>query len=247
MADNQLGYDDTPQIPTLNYKVHDVSRPPPPVVTPPTPGNDDAPGVPPSDATVLFDGSSLASWVRREGGEPQWQVDGDYMQVVPGSGSIRTRAHFGDGQWHVEWAAPTEISGESQGRGNSGVFLMGKYEIQVLDCFDNPTYSDGAVAAIYGQYPPLVNASREPGRWQTYDLVWIAPRFEGGRLKSPARLTLLHNGVVVHHDRELLGPTSHRTVLEYEEHAQEGPLELQDHRDLVRYRNIWFRALGTNE
>ena len=169
------------------------------------------------------------------------------MEVIPGNGSIQTREHFGDGQWHVEWATPQVVKGDSQGRGNSGVFLMEKYEIQVLDSFDNPTYADGAAAAIYGQHPPLVNACREPGRWQTYDLVWIGPRFNGGKLEGPARLTLIHNGAVVHHDRELLGPTSHRNVVEYEEHAETGPLELQDHGDLLRYRNIWFRQLGSNE
>ena len=247
MADNKLGYDDTPQIPGLKYKVHDTKRPQAPVITPPSSSVEEAEGTPPSDATVLFDGADLSSWVRGEGGEASWQVANGYMEVSPGNGSIRTREHFGDGQWHVEWATPQVVKGESQGRGNSGVFLMGTYEIQVLDSFDNPTYADGAAAAIYGQYPPLVNACREPGRWQTYDLVWIGPRFDGGKLVSPARLTLIHNGTVVHHDRELLGPTAHHTFLEYEEHPDKGPLELQDHGDLVRYRNIWFRELGSNE
>ena len=247
MADNKLGYDDTPQIPGLKYKVHDTKRPQAPVITPPSSSVEEAEGTPPSDATVLFDGSDLSSWVRGEGGEASWQVVNGYMEVIPGNGSIRTREHFGDGQWHVEWATPQVVKGESQGRGNSGVFLMGTYEIQVLDSFDNATYADGATAAIYGQYPPLVNACREPGRWQTYDLVWIGPRFDGGKFVSPARLTLIHNGAVVHHDRELLGPTAHHTFLEYEEHPDTGPLELQDHGDLVRYRNIWFRELGSNE
>ena len=246
MAD-KLGYDDTPQIPGLKYKVHGTKRPPAPVITPASSSVEEAPGTPPSDATVLFDGTDLSSWVRREGGDASWRVANGYMEVIPDNGSIRTREHFGDGQWHVEWATPQVVKGESQGRGNSGVFLMGTYEIQVLDSFDNPTYADGAAAAIYGQYPPLVNACREPGRWQSYDLVWIGPRFHAGKLEAPARLTLFHNGVVVHHDRELLGPTAHRNVLEYEEHPNTGPLELQDHGDLIRYRNIWFRGLGSNE
>ena len=166
------------------------------------------------------------------------------MEVVPRTGSIQTREHFGDCQLHIEWAAPKEVKGDSQGRGNSGVFLMGLYEFQVLDGFNNPTYADGVTAAIYGQYPPLVNACREPGQWQSYDIIWFGPRFEGDKLTRKARVTLLHNGVVVHANRELLGPTTHRDVLPYSPHPETGPLELQDHGDLVRYRNIWYRPLA---
>lgn len=247
MTDTKLGYDDTPQIPGAKYKIHDNKRPQPPVVTPPSPSVDEAPGTPPSDADVMFDGKSLDKWMALEGGNAGWQVEDGHMQVVPGAGDVQTKEHFGDGQYHLEWAAPADIKGESQGRGNSGVFLMGIYEIQVLDSFDNPTYADGAAAAIYGQYPPLVNASREPARWQIYDIIWIAPRFEEGKLKSPARVTVLHNGLVVHHDRELLGIPAHRMLREYRVHNDRGPLRLQDHGDLVRYRNIWFRKMGTNE
>ncbi len=161
--------------------------------------------------------------------------------------NIQTRKTFGTCQLHVEWAAPETVKGESQGRGNSGVFLMGLYEIQVLDCYDNPTYADGSTAAIYGQYPPLVNVCRKPGEWHAYDIIWFAPVFENNKLSRPARLTLVHNGILVHHNRELTGPTTHRAVLEYSEHPAKGPLMLQDHGDPVRFRNIWYRPLDERE
>ncbi|MGC8668505.1 MAG: 3-keto-disaccharide hydrolase [Chthonomonadales bacterium] len=238
-----LGYDDTPVLPGIGYRVHDGTRPQPRVVQPGTPSTQDAPGKPPSDAVILFDGSSLEGWLSVGGGPARWKVENGYMEVVPGTGDIETKEHFGDCQLHLEWAAPTVIKGESQGRGNSGVFLMGRYEIQVLDCYDNPTYPDGTTAAIYGQYPPLVNACRKPGEWQTYDIIWEAPRFEGDRVVREARVTVLHNGVVVHHATSLLGPTQHRQLPHYEPHPPIGPLRLQDHGDLVRFRNIWYRPL----
>jgi hypothetical protein len=238
-----LGYDDTPLIPGSRWRVHDSARPQPRVVTPGTESTQEAPGRPPSDAIVLFDGRDLSGWVGRDGGPAPWKVEHGYMEVVPRSGDIRTRAEFGDCQLHVEWAAPAEVSGSSQGRGNSGVFLMDRYEIQVLDCYDNPTYADGTTAAIYGQYPPLVNACRRPGEWQTYDIIWLAPRFEGERLVTPAYVTILHNGVVVHYHRALLGPTAHRRVTPYTPHPPVGPLRLQDHNNPVRFRNIWYRPL----
>jgi hypothetical protein len=166
------------------------------------------------------------------------------MEVKPGTGDIRTKEHFGDCQFHIEWAAPSEVKGDSQGRGNSGVFLMGRFEIQVLDCYDNLTYPDGNTAAIYGQYPPLVNACRKPGEWQTYDIFFEAPRFDGDKLVSPAYVTVVHNGILVHHRQEIMGPTGHRNVSSYSAPLpSEGPLSLQDHGDLVRYRNIWVRPL----
>lgn len=165
------------------------------------------------------------------------------MEVVPGTGDIQTKVHFGDCQLHLEWAAPAVVKGEGQGRGNSGVFLMGRYEIQVLDCYQNLTYPDGITAAIYGQYPPLVNACRKPGEWQTFDIIWLASRFDGDKLLRPAIVTVLHNGIVVHHATEPMGPTGHRIVPQYEPHPPVGPLRLQDHGDLVRYRNIWYRPL----
>ena len=238
-----VGYDDTPYIPGSRYRVHDGTRPQPRVVAPGTASTADAAGKPPADAVVLFDGRDLSAWIGRNGEPAAWKVEGGYMEVAPGTGDIVTREAFGDCQLHLEWATPAEVRGNSQGRGNSGVFLMGLYEIQVLDCYDNPTYADGTAAAIYGEYPPLVNASRPPGEWQTYDIVWLAPRFEGKRLITPPYATVLHNGVVVQYHRALIGPTSHRKVVPWVAHPPQGPLRLQDHGDPVRYRNIWYRPL----
>ena len=239
---NNIGYDDTPVIPGQKFKVHDGSRPQPRVVDPGTASTGETPGRPPADAVVLFDGQDASGWTGLKG-PFGWKVGGGFMEVTPGSGDIRSLAEFGDCQLHVEWAAPTVVKGDSQGRGNSGVFLMGVYEIQVLDCCDNPTYSDGTTAGIYGQYPPLVNACRKPGEWQTYDIIWEAPRFDGDQLMRPAFVTVIHNGVVVHNHTELQGPTQHRQLAHYVKHPEVGPLSLQDHGDLVRYRNIWYRPL----
>jgi hypothetical protein len=224
---------------TPSWPIHSMDRPVPPVVTPAPPTS---PLAPPSDATVLFGANGLAEWQTEEGGAAPWKVEGDYFEVVPGSGSIRTRASFGDVQLHIEWMAPPP--GDSgQDRGNSGVFLMERYEVQVLDSWNNRTYADGQAAAIYGQYPPLVNASRPPGEWQSYDVVFRAPAFSGGRVVRPARLTVFHNGVLVQDDMALLGPTSHRRRDPYEPHAAELPISLQDHGTPVRFRNMWVRRL----
>ena len=235
----KLGYDDTPLIRDSTYCVHDPKRPAPRVVVPA-----DAAGQAPADAVVLFDGSDLSGWSKVGGGDPGWKVEDGYMEVVPGTGDIQTNAHFGDVQYHLEFACPAEIKGESQGRGNSGVFLMGRYEVQVLDGYENPTYADGITASVYGEYPPLVNACRPPGQWQTYDILWTAPRFNGVDLVSPAYATVIHNGVVVHNHVELHGPTGHCDVYPYIAHAPKGPLRLQDHGDLVRFRTIWARPIG---
>ncbi|NQT87957.1 DUF1080 domain-containing protein [bacterium] len=237
-----LGYDDTPFIPDSKYRVHDSARPQPRIITPGAASTQDAAGAAPSDAVILFDGTSLSGWEGRDG-DAQWKVENGYMEVVPKTGGIRTKEHFGDCQLHLEFASPTEVKGESQGRGNSGVFLMGLYEIQVLDCYDNPTYADGTTAGIYGQYPPLVNACRKPGEWQTYDIIWVGPRFDADQCVAPARVTVIHNGILVHHDKELQGPTQHRKTAQYDPQPEVGPLELQDHGDLVRFRNIWYRPL----
>jgi hypothetical protein len=238
-----LGYDDTPFISGTHYRVHDGTRPQPRVATSGTASTQAEPGRAPADAVLLFDGSDLGGWLALDGGMPRWKVKDGFMEVAPGAGDILSREQFGDAQLHLEWAAPVAVKGSGQGRGNSGVFLMGLYEVQVLDGYDNPTYADGTTGAIYGQYPPLVNASRKPGEWQVYDIMWTAPRFHGQELISPAYLTLLHNGVLVHHHRELLGPTAHRQVLPYTPSPAEGALRLQDHGDLVRFRNIWYRPL----
>lgn len=239
---NDVCYEDTPIIPGTDYHVHGV-RPAPTVVTPPAPCSGDRPGTPPSDAIVLFDGTDLSGWKSaKDDGAAQWTVENGYMQVKPGTGDIKSATVFGDCQLHLEWAEPEEVAGDSQGRGNSGVFLMGIYEIQVLDCYDNLTYPDGQTGAIYGQCPPLVNACRRPGEWQTYDILWEAPRFEGEKLLRPAYVTVLQNGVMLHHHKELIGPTKHRDTTGYTPHPAEGPLHLQDHGDLVRFRNIWVRT-----
>ncbi|MDA0348874.1 MAG: DUF1080 domain-containing protein [Verrucomicrobia bacterium] len=238
-----LGYSDMPVLPDSGYAVHDGTRPQPPIVSPGS-GNRA-----PSDALVLFDGSNLEAWESvKEGGSASWKLlDDGSMEVVPGTGNIRTRESFGNIQLHLEFSCPTEINGEGQGRGNSGVFLMGLYEIQVLDNHNNPTYADGTVGAMYGQTPPLVNAIREPGQWNVYDIVWETPVFENAERKKPARITAILNGVVVQHGTELLGPTTHKALPPEDSQESIGPLMLQDHGDLVRFRNIWIRPLRNCE
>jgi hypothetical protein len=237
----QVGYDDTPFLPDSKWRVHDKARPQPPVVDP---GPATAPVKPPADAIVLFDGKDLSRWTGR-GGKASWRIEDGAMAA--GGGDIETRQGFGDCQLHVEWAAPDEVKGDSQGRGNSGVFLMGRYEVQILDSFDNPTYADGQAAALYGQWPPMVNACRAPGEWQTYDIVFRAPRFDGDELVSPGYVTVLHNGIVVHDHRAIVGATAHKSVAKYQPHAAEGPIKLQDHGNPVRFRNIWIRPLRDGE
>ena len=221
-----------------------MDRPQPRVVDP---GPFTTSARPPSDAIILFDGTSLKNWRSADAADApaKWQVAAGYMEVAPGTGSIATKEGFGDVQLHVEWAAPTPPKGEGQERGNSGVFLMGKYEVQVLDSYRNKTYPDGQAGAIYGQYPPLVNASRPPGQWQTYDIVFHRPRFDSqGKVERPARMTVFYNGVLVQDDMALVGPTSHGERAPYAAHPDKLPLSLQDHGNRVRYRNIWVRALG---
>ncbi len=238
------GYTDTPLLPGGKWHVHDPNRPRPPVVTPGTASTAEQPGRAPSDALVLFDGTSLSKWNGGgAGGGAGWKVENGYAEVN-GTGDIETKEAFGDCQLHLEWCEPVPAQGESQGRGNSGVYFMQRYEVQVLDCFENLTYPDGQTAALYGQTPPLVNACRKPGEWQTYDIVFEAPRFAGEKLAKPARVTVIHNGVVVQHAQELLGATSHREVAGYTRHAERLPIKLQDHGNPVRYRNVWVRSLG---
>ncbi len=166
------------------------------------------------------------------------------MEVVPGSGGMETRQDFGDVQLHLEWKAPNPPAGQGQDRGNSGVFFMGRYEVQILDSYDNDTYPDGQAGAIYGQYPPLVNPVRPPGQWQSYDIVFRRPRFHpNGTLRAPARMTVVFNGVLVHDAAELVGPTSHHERLPYATHPDRLPLSLQDHGHPVRFRSIWIRNL----
>jgi hypothetical protein len=232
--------------PDPNYLDHDRTRPQPVVIIGVTASSQEQPGKPPSDAVVLFDGKDLSQWVSLDGSPTKWITRDGYMECVKGSGYVRTLQNFGDCQLHVEWATPVPPHGEGQGRGNSGVFLgLDRYEIQVLDSFGSTTYSDGSAAAIYGQYPPLVNASRPPGEWQFYDIVYTAPRFATDRtLLSPVRLTVFHNGVLVQNNVQLTGPTSWLERAPYQPHPEKQPISLQDHGNPVRFRNIWIRELG---
>jgi hypothetical protein len=228
------------------WKPHDRNRPAPPVVDPGTASTENTAGRPPEDAIVLFDGKDLSKWSQKDGSPAKWKVADGYFEVVPKTGYIYTRQSFGDCQLHVEFAEPAPAVGEDQDRGNSGVFLMGLYEIQVLDSFKSKTYPDGQAAAVYGQYPPLVNASRPPGQWQSYDIVFHAPRFDGsGKLVHPAHVTVLHNGVLVQDNVEIQGPTS--SGKPYDPHPEKLPLALQDHNHPVRFRNIWVRELAEAE
>lgn len=232
----------TPEIP---WDVHDESRPMAPAIEPGTPSTQEAVGQPPSDAIVLFDGNDLSKWESRSGGEAVWKVENGYMEVVPRTGDIQTRETFGDVQLHIEWRTPPESDKESQSRNNSGVFLMGRYEVQVLDTYNNKTYTDGQAGSIYGQFPPLVNPLRPPGQWQVYDIVFRAPRFDAnGDLAEPARMTILLNGVLVQDNRILTGPTGHYERPPYTLHPDALPISLQDHGDPVRFRNIWVRRLS---
>jgi hypothetical protein len=223
------------------WKIHDPDRPQPSAVDP---GSEGTPVSPPSDSIVLFDGKDLSRWEDKKGQPARWKVENGYMEVVKKTGDIRTKQEFGDCQIHVEWSAPVVIEGGGQDRGNSGVFLMGLYEIQVLDCYQNQTYPDGMTAAVYGQYPPLVNACRPPGEWQAYDIIFHRPRYgSDGNLIRPATVTVFFNGILVQDNVVLTGPTDHKTRLPYKAHEDKLPLMLQDHGNPVRYRNIWIRDL----
>ena len=227
------------------WKQHDRTRPLPQIIEPGTASTQEQPGQPPSDATVLFDGKDLSKWESvKDGGPAPWKVENGYIEVAAGTGYIRTKEAFGDCQLHVEFSEPTPPKGVDQGRGNSGVFLMGLYEVQVMDSYQNKTYADGQAAALYGQYPPLVNAARPPGQWQTYDIIFHRPRFSpNGNLVSRARFTVLHNGVLVQDNVELTGPTAHEVRPPYAAGPDKLPLQLQDHGNPVHFRNIWIRQL----
>ena len=244
-----LGYTDTPMLPNLPWRVHDINRPHSRVVDPGS-----MPGAPPSDAIVLFDGKDLSHWTKGQthiasttpyhsDQPPGWKVENGYVEVVRGAGDIATKETFGDCQLHVEWATPADAAGASQSRGNSGVFLQARYEMEMLDSYQNPTYADGQAASIYGQYPPLVNACRKPGEWQTYDIFFEAPRFNDGKLARPAYVTILYNGVLVQNHQRIIGPTMHRQTQPYSLQPAEDVIVLQNHTNPDRFRNIWVRRL----
>ena len=197
----------------------------------------------PSDAIVLFNGKNLDSWESEKGGPAKWEVKDDAMTVVKGGGVIKTKEQFEDFQLHIEWRTPAEVKGESQGRGNSGIFMQEQYELQVLDNYNNRTYSNGQAGSFYKQKIPLVNACKKPGEWQTYDVIWTAPRFNSdGSLKSPARATVLQNGVLVQNNVELEGKTEYIGKPTYVKHGAKS-IALQDHGNPVSFRNIWIRPL----
>jgi hypothetical protein len=213
-------------------------EPVPPVVTP---GDGTAP---PSDAIVLFDGTSLDQWEKPDGSPAGWKLEDGAMTVVKGTGSIQTKQAFGDIQLHLEWRAPAKIEGEGQGRGNSGVFLQGRYEVQVLDCYNNITYPNGQTGSVYKQHIPLANACRPPGEWQNYDIIFTAPRFnEDGSLFSPGKVTVLHNGVLLQNHVSIKGSIEFIGLPSYKAHDLKQPLMLQDHSNPVSFRNIWVREL----
>ncbi|MFT3702311.1 MAG: DUF1080 domain-containing protein [Agriterribacter sp.] len=199
----------------------------------------------PSDAIVLFDGKDASKWKsQKDGGNVKWKIEDNAMVVEGGTGGIETKEGFGDCQLHIEWRTPAVVKGESQGRGNSGIFLMGRYELQVLDNYNNRTYSNGQAGAMYKQFPPLVNASRGPGEWQTYDIIFTAPLFsEDGALKAPARITVFHNGVLIQNNTTIWGSTQYIGTPTYEKHSSKEPIALQDHGNPTAFRNIWIRPM----
>jgi hypothetical protein len=245
-----VGYTDTPELPA-GWRVHDIDRPQPDVVAP-----GEHPSMAPSDAIVLFDGTDLSRWegTKQDNpkkkkynpkGEALWKVENGYMECTP-TGNIRTKQKFGDCQLHIEWQSENPPNGASQGRGNSGVFMQARYETQVLDNYNNRTYADGMAGSVYGQKPPMVNALKKPGEWQSYDIIFQAPRFDGDTLVSPAYVTVFMNGVLVQHKQEILGPTVHKKLPAYKPHGKDS-IVLQDHNNNTRFRNIWIRELDLLE
>ena len=241
------GYTDTPVLPGQKWKVHDSDRPYPREVTPGA-----VLGAAPSDAVVLFDGKDLSHWLQNDPGDDlskakpaKWKLVDGCMEVVPGSGSLYSKEKFGDVQMHIEWQEDEKITGSGQNRGNSGVYMMGLFEVQVLDSYKAATYADGQAGAMYGQYPPRVNPIKRPGEWQSYDIVFETPKFDSGKLVSPAYVTLFFNGVMVHHRQQYNGPSAHRSVEGYRFLPSEGRISLQDHgpKEKLRFRNIWVRKL----
>jgi hypothetical protein len=227
------GYKDTPKLPWCEYLVHDPDRPAPKRIDP---GPASVPVAPPSDAIVLFGGKDLSQWQTSD-----WKVVDGCVEAV--TDSLVTKENFGNCQIHLEWMAPANFDGPWQNRGNNGVMLMGLYEIQIFDSYHEKIYPDGQAASVYGQTPPLVNACRKPGEWQSYDIIFTAPRFDGDKLVQPARVTLFHNGVLMHLNQEIHGETGHRILPQYKQKTSTGPLGLSGHHCPVRFRNIWLRPL----
>jgi len=225
----------------FKWEVHDLGRPQPPVVTA---GSGFEGATAPSDAIILFDGNSTNAWVSGDGKSCAWEIVEDAMVVKAGTGDIRTSSPFGDCQLHLEWMIPSDRTVEGQGGGNSGLFFLDRYELQILETHTNRTYADGSAGALYGQYPPLVNPCRPKGEWNVYDVVFRGPRFDAsGALNRPATMTVFFNGVLVQDHSELLGATAHKQRASYSAHPTRLPIRLQDHGDPVHFRNIWVRPL----
>jgi hypothetical protein len=244
----QDGFTDTAMLPGQKWHVHDKYRPHPPKVDPgPAPAR---PTPAPSDAIVLFDGKDFSHWTQRGRGAdrgktlaPKWKIANGAIETVGKTGDLVSKEKFGDAQYHIEWQIPAGVTGEGQARGNSGVLIMSHYEIQVLESHTNETYADGQAGAIYGQWPPRVNPARKQGEWQSYDIVFEAPRFEGEKVVKPAYVTVFMNGILLHNRQEIIGAVVYKQVAKYRPHAAEEPLSLQDHDMTVRYRNIWVRPI----
>lgn len=248
-----LGSFDGVQLRNQPWRIHDIRRPHPPVVTPGELSTYDKPGTAPSDAIVLFDGKDLSQWAHLAKDTPdelveaQWKVQDGYFEITPGFGSLQTLEGFGSCHLHIEWQSPAQVRGEGQHRGNSGVKFMSSFEVQILDSFNNRTYADGQAGAIYGQYPPMVNAARKPGEWQVYDILFIAPKFSlDGDLQRPASATVMHNGIFVQNAREYAGPSGAQGAM-YSPLTPAAPIMLQDHGSPVRFRNIWVRTIPDSE
>lgn len=239
-CDDGQGYNDTPRLPNAPWRVHDRQRPQPPLVEP-------GGGfflAPPADAIVLFDGQDLSHWTggKINGGKINSGIEAGCINILK-TGQLASKQQFGDCQLHVEWATPANADGDAMHWGNSGVMFLGKYEVQILESRASRIYADGIAGAIYGQTPPLVNASRPPGQWQSFDIIFTAPRFTGDRLATPAYFTVFFNGVLVQNHVASLGPTKHKLVATYDSRATAGPVVLQQHGSAVRFRNIWIRPL----
>lgn len=201
-------------------------------------------GEAPSDATILFNGTSATAWQHKNGDEVKWTVGDNALTVKAGTGNIQTKQKFGDCQLHLEWRTPAEVKGEGQGRGNSGIFFMGRYELQVLDSYNNTTYANGQAGSIYKQHIPLVNACKPPGEWQSYDVIFTAPRFSSnGSVPEPARITVIQNGVLIQNNVTIWGSTQYIGLPTYEKHDAKEPIILQDHGNPTGFRNIWIREL----
>lgn len=235
-----IGYSDTPLIVEGGkWKVHDIDRPRPEPVKP-----GDKPGAPPADAVILFDGKDVSKFVGKDGAECPWKIENG--ELIVAGGDIWSKESFGDCQFHIEWKTDPKTYGNSQKKGNAGVFFMDRYETQILDCDNNPTYADGMAGSIYGQTPPLVNAVKPAGEWQTYDIIFTAAKTKEGKVVEPAYITTIINGIVVQNHTKILGPTQHKKQTNYDGvFPEKAPFRFQDHKNSIpdRFRNIWVRPM----